>query len=279
MPVSVRWSDIVGQFGSEVKRDVHDHVRAPELNRIRHALLFPTKLVQTREINMKTLLIIMTLVVMSLTSISTFAKKKAEIPEYTVEGLKLIPDTKDIAYVWAEPGADLAQYDRVYLVDPYVAFKKNWQRDHNRNTVNKVRTSDMDRIKISVKELFMEIFTEELEKGGYTLANERAEDVLIVKPAIIDLDVKAPDVMGSGRSNTFTTHAGSMTLYLELYDSETDDLLAKALDPTGDRTSGYMQWQSGPANRAAAKRMMRPWAEALRKGLDQAREATKQEKE
>ncbi len=29
-----------------------------------------------------------------------------------------------------------------------------------------------------------------------------------------------------------------MTLYLELYDSETDDLLAKALDPKADRDTG-----------------------------------------
>ena len=68
-----------------------------------------------------------------------------------------------------------------------------------------------------------------------------------------------------------------MTLYLELYDSETDDLLAKALDPKADRDSGFMQWQSGPANRAAAKRMMKPWAEALRKGLDKAREPVVEE--
>ena len=130
----------------------------------------------------------------------------------------------------------------------------------------------MDRIKISVKELFMEVFSEELENGGYTLATERAEDVLIVKPAIIDLDVNAPDIMSAGRTTTYARSAGSMTLYLELYDSETDDLLAKALDPKADRDSGFMQWQTGPANRAAAKRMMKPWAEALRKGLDKARE-------
>ncbi len=117
----------------------------------------------------------------------------------------------------------------------------------------------------------MEVFTEELAKGGYTLANERAEDVLIVKPAIIDLYINAPDVRTAGRTSTFTTSAGSMTLYLELYDSETDDLLAKALDPKADRDTGYMQWQTKVANYTAAKRMMQPWAEALRKGLDEAR--------
>ena len=225
---------------------------------------------------MKNLLIILSFILLSTISVTTMAKSKKELPEYTVEGLKLVPGTKDIAIVYAEEGADLSQYDRVYLVEPYVAFKKNWQRDQNRGTI-KVRTSDMDRIKVNVKELFMEVFTEELEKGGYELANERAEDVLIVKPAIIDLDVNAPDIMSAGRSNTYADHAGSMTLYLELYDSETDDLLAKALDPKADSRAGFMQWQSGPANRAAAKRMMQPWAEALRKGLDRAREGTHQE--
>ena len=227
---------------------------------------------------MKSLLIILSLIVISTASVSAVAKKKTEIPEYTVEGLKLVPNTKDIALVWAEPGADLSQYDRVYLVEPYVAFKKNWKRDQNRGSM-KVKTSDMERIKINVRDLFMEVFTEELEKGGYTLANERAEDVLIVKPAIIDLNVNAPDIRTAGRTNTFATSAGSMTLYMELYDSETDDLLAKAMDPTADRDSGFMQWQTGPANRAAGKRMLRPWAEALRKGLDRAREVTKQEDE
>ena len=236
--------------------------------------LFPINLIQTRELSMKNSLIILTLVIAGLSSVTALAKDENKIPEYTVEGLKLVPDTKGIALVWAEPGANLSQYERVYLVEPYVAFKKNWQRDQNRNSSTRVNTSDMDRIKVRVKELFMEVFTEELEKGGYTLTTERAEDVLIVKPAIIDLDVNAPDTRSAGRSSTFTTSAGSMTLYMELYDAETDDLLAKAMDPTRDRDTGYMQWQSSVANRAAAKRMMQPWAEALRKGLDRAREET-----
>jgi len=231
----------------------------------------PFNLVKKRETDMKNLLIVLSLLALVAAPVITFAKEKNELPEYTVEGLKLVPDTRNIAAVWAEPGASLSQYDRVYLAEPYVAFKKNWQREQNRG-ITKVRTSDMDRIKIRVKELFMEVFNEELENHGYTLATERAEDVLIVKPAIIDLDVQAPDIMTAGRSNTYTTSAGAMTLYLELYDSETDDLLAKALDRKADRDSGYMQWQTGPANRAAGKRMMKPWAEALRKGLDKARE-------
>ena len=223
-------------------------------------------------------LLVLSVIMLGAVPAGAIAKSKTEIPEYTVEGLKLVPDTKNIAYVWAEPGADLSQYARVYITEPYVAFKKNWKRDQNRGSI-KVSSTDMERIKKDVAALFMEVFTEELQKGGYTMANERAEDVLIVKPAIIDLDVNAPDVRNSGRSNTFATTAGSMTLYIELYDSETDDLLAKAVDPRADRDKGYMQWQTGPANRMAAIRIMQPWAEALRKGLDEARETTHQDKE
>lgn len=223
---------------------------------------------------MKNLFVLVAIFAIGIAPVSSFAKSKKELPEFTVDGLKLVPNTKDIAVVYAEPGANLSQYNRVYLVEPFVAFKKNWQRDQNRSHTLKVRTSDMERIKKNVAELFMEVFTEELTGGGYELTTERAEDVLIVKPAIIDLDVNAPDTMSAGRSRTYADSAGAMTLYLELYDSETDDLLAKALDPKADRQSSFMQWQSGPANRAAGKRMMKPWAEALRKGLDRAREET-----
>lgn len=219
---------------------------------------------------MKIFLLVLSIMIIGTAPVAVIAKNKKEAPEYTVEGLKLVPNTKNMALVYAEEGANLSQYDRVYLTAPYVAFKKNWKREHNRGTL-RVSSSDMERIKKNVSELFMEVFTAELTKGGYTLADERAEDVLIVKPAIIDLDVSAPDVRSAGRTETFTTSAGSMTLYLELYDSETDDLLAKAVDRKADRDTGYMQWQTRVQNYAAAKRMMQPWAEALRNGLDEAR--------
>ena len=70
-----------------------------------------------------------------------------------------------------------------------------------------------------------------------------------------------------------------MTLYMELYDSETGDLLAKAIDQKADRGHGWMEWTNKVTNIAAGKRMMQPWAEALRQALDEAREATNQNKE
>jgi hypothetical protein len=224
---------------------------------------------------MKNLLVILTLLISGLVSVAAIAENKNEIPEYTVEGLKLVPGTKGISYVWAEIGANLTQYQRIYLMEPEVAFKKNWKQEQNRNSLNKVSNRDMELIKKNVSKLFTEVFTEELESGGYTLANERAHDVLLVKPAIINLDVNAPDNMIGG-SGTVNRSAGAMTLYMELYDSETDDLLAKALDPSQDRGDGFLKWTNSASNRVAGKKMMKPWAEALRKGLDDARDPDNQ---
>jgi hypothetical protein len=227
---------------------------------------------------MKKLLIILSLIILATGPVTTFAADKAGVPEYTVEGLKLVPDTKGIALVWAEPGANLAQYGRINMAEPEVAFRKNYKRNYNKGTAGRgITAHDMDRIRSKLGKLFMEVFTEELSAGGYTLTTERAADVLTVKPAIIDLDITAPNISSASGRGELATSAGSMTLYLELYDSETNDLLAKALDPTSDRVSKVLLWQTTAENRKAARRMMEPWAKALREGLDAARKTPHQE--
>ena len=211
-------------------------------------------------------------------SYSALSMDDWEFPEYTVEGLKRVPHPESLTVVYAEPGANLAQYQRVYLTEPLVAFKKNWQRDKNRSVGTNISSNDMERMKKAAAELFTDVFTKELEKGGYQLVQERAEDVLIVKPAILDLDIPVPDTISAVQGGSYSRNFGSMTMYVELYDSETGDMLAKAMDKRVSHNSLYMYSQSRPAIRQQARRMMEPWAEALRKGLDRARQETGEEK-
>jgi len=212
-------------------------------------------------------------------SYSALSMDDWEFPEYTVEGLKRVPHPESLTVVYAEPGANLAQYQRVYLTEPLVAFKKNWQRDKNRSVGTNISSNDMERMKKAAAELFTDVFTKELEKGGYQLVQERAEDVLIVKPAILDLDIPVPDTISAVQGGSYSRNFGSMTMYVELYDSETGDMLAKAMDKRVSHNSLYMYSQSRPAIRQQARRMMEPWAEALRKGLDRAHQETGEEKD
>lgn len=196
-----------------------------------------------------------------------------QLPAITVDGLHRLSDT-ELAIVYAQPGADLSQYNKVYLVDAHVAFKKNWRRDQNTGGRLRVTASDMEKMKTELAGMFSEVFTETLTEGGYELVTEPGEDVLIIKPAIINLDVTAPDTMSTGMSRSYAESSGEMTLYLELFDSVTDALIAKALDRKLDRETGHFQWQNRVTNRAAARRILGEWAEVLKEGLDAARGAS-----
>ena len=189
----------------------------------------------------------------------------ADIPK-TWDGMALVGDTKMRA-VYQSDGASLAQYRRIALVDCHVAFKKNWQRDHNRqegiaNFAGKVTDQDMARIKGDVASEFRSEFTKVLEKGGYDVVDSHtaAADVLIVRPAIVNLDVTAPVDQG-GFNRSYTTTAGTMTLYMELYDSVSSAILYRVIDAQAARTLGGRATRA--SNKQAADAVLRDWAQLL----------------
>jgi len=202
-----------------------------------------------------------------------FAKKS--LPEFNDEGMALVKDSK-MTTIYADPGADLSIYNKIWLQDATVAFKKNWQRDQNRSSANrfKIRTKDMEKIQHDVATLFREVFTKELLDGGYKLVEEAGDDVLSVVPAIVDLDVIAPDTQRTGRNYTYSESAGEMTLNLELFDSLTNDKIVKATDRKRDYERNYLEWRTSVSNRAVAKRFMTSWAKALTAVLDDAKAST-----
>ena len=52
---------------------------------------------------MKTFLLVLSIMILGAAPVATVAKSKKEAPEYTIEGLKLVPNTK-LALVYAEAG-------------------------------------------------------------------------------------------------------------------------------------------------------------------------------
>ena len=166
-------------------------------------------------------------------------------PKVTSDGLNLVEGTKAAA-VWVLDGADFSEYNRVMIVDVGVGFKKNWRRDYNRDRMSlgsQVSKSDAEKIKQRVADEFKTVFTNELTKAGYEVSNYSLDlaghDILVLRPAIMDLDVTAPDTGAAGTGRTFTASAGAMTLYLEFYDSVTSALLGRVVDRKADRGSTW----------------------------------------
>lgn len=198
----------------------------------------------------------------------TAAAAKA-LPEVSPEGLKLVPKTK-VSAVYMREGADFSGYDKVAILDCYVAFRKNWQRDRNSTAGYRVSDSDVTRIKTELAEEFKKVFAAELTAKGETVVAAGGTGVLVLRPAIINLDVTAPDTMSAGE-RTFSASAGQATLYLELYDAVTSELLARAIDveEAGDR--GFVTVRNGATNRADAQRVLKKWADLLGTFLQNAR--------
>jgi hypothetical protein len=194
--------------------------------------------------------------------------KKDELPAVSHDGLELRKG-KVAEVLYVRPGVDFSGYKRFAILECPVAFSKDWERERKTGAM-RVSQKDMDEIKAGLSAEFLKIFTDELQnKGGYTIVTEGADDVLILRPAIIDLEVSAPDTMSAGRSYTLSESAGGMTLYLEIFDSVTGQILARAIDRQEDRGMGRIQWQNSGTNKAEADRMLRRWAEALRARLDE----------
>ncbi len=191
-------------------------------------------------------------------------------PEVTKDGLHLYKQTKT-RLVYLKPGASFDQYKRFALLDCYVEFSQDWVKAYNRDQRDpsrQVRPSDLERAQAALQKDFKKIFTEELQQGGrYQLTDGAGPDVLLLRPALINIQVNAPDIMAAGSSSTFIESAGAMTLYLELWDSASNTLLARVTDASVD-PSRFAQRASSVTNRAAADRIMRGWADELRTRLD-----------
>jgi len=199
-----------------------------------------------------------------------------EIPRVTHDGLHLVKGTK-VRAVWMKPGADLKEYDKVAILDAYVAFRKNWKQDHNREAVgleDRVSDKDMQRIREHLADEFKKVFTEELStKGGHEVVETAGTGVLILRPAIINLDVTAPDLMEAGMTRNFAADTGQMTLYLELYDGRTQDIIARIVDPEA-AGGGMVQVANSVTNKADADRVLRHWADLLNAQLAEVKPAS-----
>ncbi len=223
-------------------------------------------------------LVAMGLVLGLLGACASSGQKAADgLPDVTEEGLVRVENAK-VAAAYRAPDADLGQYARFYIADVEVEFRKNWLRDQNRDVVatgRRITKEDADRIRTVVAEEFRRIFAEELRKAGYEVletdeVSGDAHDVLALVPAIVNLDITAPDVMTPGISRTYTASAGSMTLYMEFRDAVTGALLGKVADTQAVRDRGYVTISNSVTNKAEADRMFRRWATLLVGALDRA---------
>ena len=200
------------------------------------------------------------------------ASTSETVPTTTPDGLDLVRSDKHSA-VYVKPEAQLDIYNEFAIVPCEVAFRKNWQRDYNsshRSSGQQIKERDIDRIKRELGEECTTFFTNALsEEPSYNLVTEwqQGQDVLLVRPNIVNLNITSPDVSSPSMTRSYSASDGSMTLYLDLIDAETSEVLVRAYDSKADPDS-FVNYANKITNRQAADRMLKNWATRLREAMD-----------
>lgn len=225
---------------------------------------------------MKTLLPSLTAV--TLAALLAGCETTSSVPSTTEDGLVRIK-SKRAEVVYVQPGASLDGYNKIMLLEPQISFRKNWQSEWNMdNPMRRVSDKYMTDAVATGKRLLLEEFSDALERKDFVLVDQPGDGVLMVKPAIIDLDIYAPDPDNTAGmwAKTYSDGSGRATLYLELFDSSSQQLLVRIMDTKDNRGDGYT-WRvqrNRATNMADARMAFSAWGTDLANGLIQAQGVT-----
>lgn len=209
--------------------------------------------------------------------LSTAGIAAAAVPDVTPEGLTLIKGAKaDVVYL--RSGVSFTGYTKLMLIEPTIAFRKDWQKDTKRNEARGWVTDDEMAGMIAMgKKILVEEFAKTLMAAGYTFVQTPGPDVLMLRPAIQELDIPAPDPSNQigSYNRVYAEQSGEATLAVELYDSVTGQLLARAYDRTSGDNPAFNRRseRTQQTNIQDAHLAMREWAKMLAKGLERAKAA------
>ena len=216
--------------------------------------------------------------VLALGSLLLLAGCATTVPDAIPEGLVRVKDAQaDLVY--ARPGVDFSKYTEFYLLEPTIAFRADWESDmafpgHGGGSIS---DSDIERMKATGRKLLAEEFDAELSKGGFTLVSKAGPKALAVKASIVDIYVEAPDPsnLAGTWGRTYARSGGSATLEIELYDSVSGQLLARAHDDKDQSdTDGSWVWRferNQMSNINDARVAFSSWAQMLVNGLKRAK--------
>ena len=179
------------------------------------------------------------------------------------DGLMHVPSSL-IDELYVAPGVSLANYQRVMLDPIEISFQKEWRKQH-RDLTDK----DMDALSKRLADMLKEKLVAELARGGYTLAEAPAKDVLRLRLSLEKVNLAAPEFAADKR--TFVHSNGEMTLRVLGFDAPSGALVARAKDFDEDPYKTILERADRVTTNIAVQNIFERWAEELRSALDVAK--------
>ncbi len=196
--------------------------------------------------------------------------------EVTADGLYRV-DNSLVAMAWMKPDMDLRGYTAI-MIDP---VEVAYQRDPQGRTRSvgpgdpggnfALTPAQMENFKSYFGEAVIEALSGD---GAYRIVDTPGPDVLRITAELIDLIVRIPTQTTSARGGMAVRSYGEVTIVLEVRDSQSGEILARAADrqdPTGNSARDFVAVQPSFV-RNDTRRLFAYWAGLLRERFDQLRE-------
>ncbi|NKB34869.1 MAG: DUF3313 family protein [Pseudomonadales bacterium] len=181
------------------------------------------------------------------------------------EGLVRVDNTS-LDVVFLRPGIDLSSYDSIMLVGAGINYR-SVREANNLRLANADEFPLDDRQKETIEAAVIEVFEEEMaESNRYRLVLEPGPDTLSLSGALIDVVSYIPPER-VGRVSYYLSSLGAATLLLELRDSESGQLLARAADGRTIETDTFVE-SNRVSNRFELERDLDRWADRVRAALE-----------
>jgi hypothetical protein len=171
---------------------------------------------------------------------------------------------------WALEGSSFDGFEAVWPVFIGIAHRaasNERSRQAQHRLPEQLRDDLMDAIE--------DIFRKEIGKKGWRLSGEKGPGTLLARVSLTDLVLRTPiRQKGSGREILLVQSVGSLTVVVDLFDSEAGTHLARAGERRSIRTeSGRAMRPIASVTRFEAGRIFRGWARKLVSLLDGLRQA------
>lgn len=206
-------------------------------------------------------------------AVENTSTKNAQVNK-SFDGLRKIDSPIEGRDIYMNPTADFSQFETIQILKAYVAFKKDWKKDFDkkhRSIGIAITDKEILTIKAKVSETFDKEFKKEFNQNGYPVVDVAKSKTLLIRPALVDLDLINPGgVIPPSNSKSFTREDESVTLYLELYDGVTGEILARIAENKNISKNQFYGWQNRSRNNSDMVRVLTEWAKELRTFLDNA---------
>lgn len=172
-------------------------------------------------------------------------------------------------YAWARPGADISQYSKIMLQGVGIEYRpggESGRLHHARSRADHFEISEKQKERLN--EILREAFSDELGRSEhFKVVEAPGPDVLLVRGGLLDVVSFVPPEP-IGRTEIYLSSVGEATLVLEIRDSVSEAIIARAVDRRAAEDSLGFNESNRVNNIAEVRRLAKTWARLLRQRLD-----------